>query len=59
MSKKDFIRLADYLRGIELSPNALQAICDFCRESNPRFMQDRFIGYLQGNCGPNGGAIKK
>jgi len=58
MTKKDFIRLADYLRGLQVPPNVLQAICDFCKESNPRFMQDRFIRYLQGTCGPNGGSRK-
>ena len=60
MSKKDFIRLADYLRHIDMndakSAEWLNAICDYCKASNPRFMRDRFIGYLTGKCGPNGGS---
>jgi hypothetical protein len=58
MSKKDFIRLADYLRHVHLSEEALKAICDFCKASNPRFMENRFRDYLAGLCGPNGGTIK-
>lgn len=58
MTKKDFIRLADHLRGIQLSPDALSAICAFCRESNPRFNETIFRGYLAGTCGPAGGKKK-
>jgi len=71
MSKQDFIALADQLR-IELRHNpvlsgldsAEQAalvrfLCDFCRSQNSRFDASRWTGYLQGTCGPNGGAVKK
>ena len=58
MSKKDFIRLADYLRHVTLSPEALRAILDFCKASNSRFDEDIFVGYMNGTCGPNGGKVK-
>lgn len=34
------------------------AIAGFCMWANGRFMRDRWIGYIQGECGPNGGTIK-
>jgi hypothetical protein len=59
MSKKDFIRLANYLRNVKLSDEAMDAIVDFCKASNPHFKADVFLGYLKGECGPSGGKIKK
>ena len=62
MTKKDFIRLADYLRHINWKTDEarliLGTICDFCKATNPRFDEEKFLGYLAGTCGPNGGAIK-
>jgi len=63
MSKKDFIKLADALRTVyeagNLSPEALGAIMEFCKEQNPMFKRERFFGYLTGLNGPSGGAVKK
>ena len=64
MSKKDFIALADALRRVrngsmgETSSfvQCVQAIADTCKESNPRFNRDRWFDYINGKCGPNGGA---
>lgn len=71
MSKKHFIALADKLRYLEgdykrsgLSVAqakvafqiTLDTICSFCRSENGRFNEDRFRGYINGECGPNGGA---
>ena len=30
----------------------------FCKTQNARFDTDRFIGYVRGECGPNGGRVK-
>jgi hypothetical protein len=62
MSKKDFIALADALRGMDvtghLTPEVINALCAFMRHQNPRFMEVRWREYLAGKCGPNGGKVK-
>jgi hypothetical protein len=58
MSKKDFIALADALRGKNIPLDVLEAIMEFCEKQNPRFMRDRWLGYLRGECGKNGGKVK-
>ena len=66
MSKKDFIALADALRsekpGANWNPNKMvqweldiKAVADVCQKSNPRFNRDRWLAYIAGECGPNGG----
>ena len=70
MSKKHFIALADAIRihnnlhhGIvgsnEFGPEQLRTLADFCRAMNGRFNRERWLSYIAGECGPNGGAIKK
>ena len=56
MSKKHFIALADALRGADLSDEVLERLCNFMQEQNPAFMRGRWLAYLKGECGPNGGA---
>ena len=63
MSKKDFISLADALRdssfvGSQAMDEVLDMLASWCATQNPRFMRDRWIDYVHGNCGPNGGAVK-
>lgn len=62
MSKKDFIALADAVKwlsaGDPLSPNQLYVLADFCKQQNPRFNRERWLSYIAGECGPNGGAIR-
>jgi hypothetical protein len=70
MSKKDFIALADRMQGLfaceadtTSDGNTLwvrhEAILDelvkFCKEQNPLFKEARWLAYLNGECGPNGG----
>lgn len=71
MSKKHFIELADMMRDIKrvladpnqgntISPNVVATfiedkLADFCRSQNPRFNRERWIDYINGECGPNGG----
>ena len=66
MSKKDFIALADAMR--EQAQNAknnktgmvnmscvLEDLVVFCRKQNPAFKRERWLDYVYGLCGPNGG----
>ena len=62
MTKKDFIALADIIRdhnniviGDKLSENQLKTIAHFCHTRNPKFDRDRWLGYIKGTNGPNGG----
>ena len=66
MTKKDFVALADALRaerpGENWDPNKrvqwdldCQAVAHCCGAQNPRFDRDRWLAYLKGECGPNGG----
>ena len=67
MTKKDFIALADAIRDhgphrghrAEFSPSELETLARFCHSRNPRFNRERWLGYIRGECGPNGGAIRK
>ncbi len=62
MSKKDFIALADAIKNMSVGPeekrNIAEGLCSTLRASNPRFMKDRFMGYVMGENGPGGGAVK-
>lgn len=61
MSKKHFIALADALRPawnrgeLKESDPLLHEIMAFCRQQNSNFMPDRWLGYLKGTNGKNGG----
>ena len=35
-----------------------EALADFCESQNPNFMRERWLDYIAGECGPNGGSIK-
>lgn len=66
MSKKHFIKLADIVRehnrlypDDQFSENQLESLGDFCRSMNGSFMRDRWLGYIAGECGSSGGAIRK
>ncbi len=65
MSKKDFIALADKIRSHnhyagnddsrKFTDVHLDLLVEFCRSQNPRFMEDRWLGYIRGENGPSGG----
>jgi len=55
MSKKNFIALADALKGLKVPKDVLQALIRFCHEQNSRFKSERWLAYLRNECGPNGG----
>lgn len=64
MSKKDFIALADFIRtyngtkfnGAHFTRRQVEAIAQFCANQNPRFKRERWLSYIAGECGKNGGA---
>lgn len=65
MSKKDFITLAYAIKehnteycDDQFSEGQIDTIADFCQGQNPFFKRDRWLAYIAGKCGPNGGAIK-
>jgi hypothetical protein len=58
MSKRDFIALADELRGLDVPQMVLDALVRFCRGRNDRFNEARWRAYLTGECGPSGGRVK-
>jgi hypothetical protein len=72
MSKKHFIKLAEALKGLEPQwkhngddvparlqwERTLEHLADFCQEQNPNFMRERWLGYIKGRNGKNGGAIR-
>lgn len=70
MSKKDFVALADHVRcdllAVDGNPQSLvtiqavvESLADFCQSQNPAFKRERWLGYIRGENGKNGGAIKK
>ena len=74
MSKKDFIALADVIRTTNapferggffpicaegfFDRKLISIVADFCQSQNPRFNRDRWLDYIAGKCGPNGGTVK-
>ena len=60
MTKQDFIALADWINaegGWSLGYDYVISLAGFCKQQNQRFNRDRWLGYLRGECGPNGGKI--
>ena len=63
MTKKHFIALADKIKAIKPNMAILSgelmviALADFCQEQNPRFNRERWIDYINGKCGKNGGKV--
>ena len=69
MTKRHFIALADALRAsqpegyceaqvIEQWEQDRDAIAQVCASANPRFNRQRWLDYIDGKCGPGGGAVK-
>lgn len=65
MQKRHFIALADVIRRANNSPwdeqhfrdGQIDKLASFCQSQNPRFDRDRWLGYIAGTCGPNGGKV--
>lgn len=62
MTKKHFIALAETVRDMlavgGINDDGIKLLSAFCGTQNPNFKQDRWINYIHGQCGPNGGQIK-
>jgi hypothetical protein len=61
MSKKHFIALADAIKKnqyVHFTDVQLGFLADFLKSQNPRFNADRWLDYIAGKCGPNGGKVK-
>jgi hypothetical protein len=61
MTKRDFIAMADAIRGhTEGGPftyGQLHTLADFCQSQNPNFKRQRWLDYIAGQCGKNGGKL--
>jgi len=73
MTKKHFIALADAIRSyneqalkpgtntvspLKFGHTQLLVLADFLQSQNPRFNRERWLGYIRGSNGPNGGQVK-
>lgn len=62
MTRKHFIALADYIKprpGYYLFTRVhIGELAEFLATQNPRFDKERWIGYIYGSNGPNGGKVK-
>ncbi len=34
------------------------SLANFCQAQNPQFNRTRWLAYIKGECGPNGGSVK-
>lgn len=67
MTKQHFIALADYIRDWQANAQAepyvfpelyqdhIIMLASFCESQNPRFNRQRWLDYIAGKVGPNGG----
>jgi hypothetical protein len=62
MSKRHFIALADTIKTANHFPDspvfsqeAIKQLADFCQSQNPEFKRERWLSYIAGTCGKNGG----
>ncbi len=39
------------------TPDQIETLAVFCYSQNPRFMRDRWLDYIAGKCGKNGGKV--
>lgn len=63
MTKQHFIALADYIKDYygycePFTPNQIEHLANFCHSQNSNFNHDRWIGYIKGENGKNGGKVK-
>lgn len=60
MTKKTFIHLAEAIKAEPglFRAEHLEVLARFCAAENPHFLKHRWLGYIAGENGPNGGARK-
>lgn len=67
MSKKDFTAIADGIkehnringRYSDFEEDQLEALMDVFKKIDPASDRERWLNYIAGTHGPNGGAVKK
>ena len=64
MTKKHFIALADAIvsgtkTGVPFDERHIMQLADFCEAQNPNFNRSRWVDYVHGKCGKNGGKVKQ
>jgi len=61
MTCKEMMSLGEYVKGARgsFSLHAMCTLCDFMKATNPRFDRDRWLAYVSGAAGPNGGKRQK
>ena len=57
MTKKHFIALAEYAKEVGLTEGQIRILADFCQSQNPNFNRERWLGYIAGTNGKNGGRM--
>ena len=69
MTKKHFIALADNIRAANetakandleqyhFNPTQINVLASFCEQQNPNFNRERWLGYIAGTNGKNGGKV--
>ena len=64
MTKQDFIALADMIieansrySDVGFEVRQIEKLAKFCDQRNSRFNRARWVGYITGQCGPNGGKV--
>ena len=62
MTKKNFIALADLIKSGKLGSldfDQVNVLADFCAAQNPQFNRERWLGYIAGVSGKNGGKVNR
>lgn len=62
MTKKHFIELADTIvcakgTSAEFTEDQILELAHFCKSQNGNFNTERWLGYIAGTCGQNGGKV--
>jgi len=63
MTKRHFIALANAVKHHDqtygvFGVQELNTLANFCQSQNPNFKRQRWLDYIAGKCGANGGKIK-
>jgi hypothetical protein len=60
MTKKHFIQLANVIRNNRtvFNDDSIDVLSSFCAAQNPMFKKQRWLMYINNECGPCGGKIK-
>ena len=62
MSKKQFIALAQAIKqaaqqGEPFGERQIERLADFCQQQNHNFKRERWLDFIKGLCGSNGGKV--